>query len=216
MKNYFVVFSIMFMLSPAALSAAPSSKTTPKARLVMLPFSISVGVPASWRVDDAKVGKLLTTPKASRINALDLTPDRSGHLLTIASPLHGSGEASAEISVSGTHVSQQTVAAMTQRAMITAEWQFLQDIKTSASASGVEILEWHSMTKERVGNVVALVLHYKYRMPGSKSLNMDSYGIYLGSKSVKLRLQYTDEEAPALKAGLDQVKGAFRIEKTDQ
>lgn len=208
--------SLVFILLPLVLFAAPQSKVMSKAKILLLPFSVSVGVPMNWRVDNAKVEKLLTTSRASRLNASDLIPDQSGHMLIIASPLSGQGEASAEITVKSTRVSQKTVEAMTADAMIATEWQFRQEIKDAANANGFEITEWHNMTKEKIGNAIALVMHYKYRMAGRKPLNMDSYGIYLGSESIQLRLQYTDENAPALKAELNQVKDGFHIEKINQ
>lgn len=195
-----------------ALTCVSATAATESEQLVILRLTngIEIGMPSDWRTDSSIANRLVKEAGQDPVDLSTLVPD-SGHVIIVASPLHGFGEGSAEISIMPTGVSQSQVKGMAMSVMPSVDRQMRQEIESSAQKSGYKILSWRGTSKENLGSKVALVSRYRYRSSDQKQLNVESYGIYLGSHAVYIRFQYTDEDASILKESLERIKASVRI-----
>ncbi len=179
--------------------------------LLRLPYGISVAVPKGWRSDREEVTAYLAGGKSAPGSVVNIRPDESGHLLILAGPLSEPGEASLQISIRPTRVSQAEVGTLSPTNIQEADRTFHSDIENSARREGITVVAWHGTTRERLGGRLALVSRYRFRYPNKLDMQMESYGVYLGARSIHLRLQYPVVPTPGLQRDVDQIRRSIRL-----
>jgi hypothetical protein len=198
---------VFFALAVSSLAGKSGGE---RLTILKLPHGITIGVPSDWRIDDATANKLVVESRSGIVDLSEILAT-SGHVILVGSPMHGSGEASVEIGIVPSDVSQTEVAAMQVSDMAGADRQIRDSIEALARKNDVQILAWYGTSKDSIGSKYALVSRYRYEMPKRIHLNMESYSVYLGSSAVHVRFQYSDQNAAALRESLDEMKNSFLI-----
>lgn len=204
-KVFFVV-SMLLTLGWSPLYAQHAGSTP-----LLLPYGISLAVPSGWRADRSSVQERLSDRSTEPLSLDGLAPDSSGHLITLAGPLGRSDEASLEISIMPTGVSQAQVTRMTQAEIDQAGAGFRKEIEAAIDRSGLTLVSWNGTERIPLGGQVALVNRYRFRYPAKRDMLMESYGVYLGRRSIQMRLQYSADPPAATRAEIDQLRSSIRL-----
>jgi hypothetical protein len=203
------LFAVVALATTARLGVAQTTPATGSE--ISLPFGIRLSVPKGWRTDRAEVAPFLSARGRSATNTISIKPEASGHLVTVAAPLDRAEEASFEISVMPTEVSQATVASMSPAEIARANQTFRSEIEGALRQSGLTLLSWEGTTRVPFGGRIALLTRYRFRYPDKPPMSMESYGVYLGRRSIQVRLQYSAPGSKVTKREVDRIRQSVRL-----
>lgn len=177
-----------------------------RAEHIILPAGISLTIPVTWISSRDDLGDYVRTGANGVHDASALPPRPSGHLILFGTTDSLGNEASIEISLMPTRLGQSQVEAMTPAALTAAERTFRSEIEAALANSGLRLVSWDGMKRVLLGGRTALLKHYRFRYPAKPEMTMESYGVYLGRRSVQLRLQFSTAATAALRAEVDGVR----------
>jgi hypothetical protein len=177
---------------------------------LVLPYGISLAAPSGWRADSSSVQERLRD-RSTKASLTDLAPDSSGHLITLACPLGRLDEPSLEISIMPTGVSQAQVRRMTEAEIDQAGAGFRREIEADIDRAGLTLVNWNGTERVPLGGQLALLCRYRFRYPGKRDMLMESYGVYLGGRSIQIRLQYSADLSAVTRAEVDQLRSSVRL-----
>jgi hypothetical protein len=106
---------------------------------------------------------------------------------------------------------QSDVAAMTSEELVAAERSFRSEIEAAIDNTGLTLVSWEGMERDSLGGRIALVKHYRFRYPAKSEMTMESYGVYLGGRSIQIRIQFSTASAPTLKEEIDGVRQSISL-----
>lgn len=183
---------------------------------LLLPFGISVDLPAGWRVENEIAVKALAASRTDNVDLRFLIPandlPRNNHLLIIACPLsYLPEEASFEIGVSDARVGQSEVAALSAAELESMSQSDEHEYRSVLAHVGRRMARWDGTSRVRFGGMLALVSHYESVGASDKHLLTDSYRVFRRQHSVFIRVFHSPEMNSALAAQLESVEQTFQI-----
>lgn len=188
------------------VGAQALQRDDPNSARILLPFGISLDVPIRWTTSRMDLGDYVSVRPDGVREAIRLPLQPNGHLILFGTQDGGAGEASIEISVFPTSVGQSFVRGMKEPELSRAEREFRTEILDALAATGSALLSWDGLTREEIGGRSALLRRYRYRPESGRPLIMESYGIYLGRRSIQVRVQYSVDAGPALMREVEVVR----------
>ena len=195
----------------------PLSAQSPDTQLVRvsLPAGISLAIPAGWRPNRPDVQAAFSGRSRDTLDLSHIQPDPTGSLVLFAAPFERPEEASIQISIMPTRVSQAMVSTFSASDIADADQQFRSEIEGTIERLGLTLLEWRGTTRVPLGGQVALLSRYRFRYPEKTPMLMESYGIYLGSRAIHIRIQYSESASTPTVRDVDRVRRSIQLARSN-
>jgi len=204
-----IAVSLCAVLGSLWLPSLASAQTSDPR--IKLPYGIELAVPNEWTTSRSDLGRYVVRQGSSLIDASALPVDSSGHLILFGIRDGSGHEASIEISVLPTAVSQSTVATMSTADLSRAEADFRTEITGVLHRNGMTLRFWDGLERVALGGRHALVRRYRVSYSDGRPMVMESYGVFLGRKSIQVRLQYSESSPPILLQAIARIRRSVVI-----
>jgi hypothetical protein len=172
---------------------------------------VVVRLPAHWRIQGEPTNSRQTA-RANTIIDLAGLPQNNAALALQANGTN----ASITISIiPGDFADQATVASLTAARIVSVDSDFRSDLEAGMRIEGAKLIRYRGTSKEKIGPLWSLVTRYTYKMPGHAPLDIESYRIFLGTKSVGFMLQATVGASSEVTKVFKTIKQSFSLSGSD-